>query len=615
MRATWRVAAMPAVLLAVTQAVLAEDVESKLDRQVPGFAVQGETLEKTAEALGKQIGVEVRVDKRRLGNAAAAKVNVKDEGKNGWELLEAMVSQAAPDHALAFGIIDGAVVVTLNREDTEVFDIRDLLAPAEKQGLLARDAAVNAIIGRIVDKVEPGSWEEEHFAEIREYQGRLHVRQKLEQLTQVQRLLREMRAAGDVAAEKPTAALVMGDAGESDGVEGKLATVKVSVSMEGTVEAAARKLADDAGVSILLKWKELSGVGILRTTTVKVEAKEEPIGKVLEALLAQVQGAKEKVGFAVDDGVVVVSTVADLESAAYQVVKVYDVRDLLVPVGEVMPATVQQRAAAFVETLEAAVKPGGWEKGKGGTIRELNGQLVVRQTADGQRAIENYLQLQRRARNVQVTVEVRLMEVGSDLLKEMRQIVPFDQHVEKGEGAPEGYSVVDEVDLSRALKLMTDDAGTRTTTSPRLTLFLGQESLTHTGGEEKNVVTGWKKNEEGGYEAVTDTVYAGVELAVLPRLSSDGRLLQADADLVVNRVNGEAAAPTPEKPGTVQTVTRSQIAGQFAWKEGWTVMALGPEAPGKRRYVMVMRMRLILPRVKDYPLVAEEGAGSVHVVK
>lgn len=44
-------------------------------------------------------------------------------------------------------------------------------------------------------------------------------------------------------------------------------------------------------------------------------------------------------------------------------------------------------------------------------------------------------------------------------------------------------------------------------------------------------------------------------------------------------------------------------------------MALGPEAPGKRRYVMVMRMRLILPRVKDYPLVAEEGAGSVHVVK
>lgn len=564
MRATWRVVAMTAVLLAGTQAVLAEDVEAKLDRQVPGFAVQGETLEKTAEALGKQIGVEVRVDKRRLGNAAAAKVNVKDEGKNGWELLEAMVSQAAPDHALAFGIIDGAVVVTLNREDTEVFDIRDLLAPAEKQGLLARDAAVNAIIGRIVDKVEPGSWEEEHFAEIREYQGRLHVRQKLEQLTQVQRLLREMRAAGDVAAEKPTAALVMGDAGESDGVEGKLATVKVSVSMEGTVEAAARKLADDAGVSILLKWKELSGVGILRTTTVKVEAKEEPIGKVLEALLAQVQGAKEKVGFAVDDGVVVVSTVADLESAAYQVVKVYDVRDLLVPVGEVMPATVQQRAATFVETLEAAVKPGGWEKGKGGTIRELNGQLVVRQTADGQRAIENYLQLQRRARNVQVTVEVRLMEVGSDLLKEMRQIVPFDQHVEKGEGAPEGYSVVDEVDLSRVLKLMTDDAGTRTTTSPRLTLFLGQESLTHTGGEEKNVVTGWKKNEEGGYEAVTDTVYAGVELAVLPRMSPDGRLLQADADLVVNRVNGEAAAPTPEKPGTVQTVTRSQIAGQFA---------------------------------------------------
>lgn len=89
MRATWRVVAMTAVLLAGTQAVLAEDVEAKLDRQVPGFAVQGETLEKTAEALGKQIGVEVRVDKRRLANAAAAKVNVKDEGKNGWELLEA----------------------------------------------------------------------------------------------------------------------------------------------------------------------------------------------------------------------------------------------------------------------------------------------------------------------------------------------------------------------------------------------------------------------------------------------------------------------------------------------------------------------------------------------
>jgi hypothetical protein len=299
---------------------------------------------------------------------------------------------------------------------------------------------------------------------------------------------------------------------------------------------------------------------------------------------------------------------------------VYDVRDLLAAPGEAMAAgAARQRMAAFVEALQAAVKPGGWEKGKGGTIRELNGQLVVRQMPEGQRAIRNYLQLQRRARNVQVTVEARLLEVSPEVLKAEREMVPFDRHVPKAEGMPEGYSVVDEVDLARFLKTVTEDAATRTTTSPRLTLFLGQESLTRTGGEEKNVVVGWRKKPEGGDDPVIDTVYSGVELGVMPHLSVDGGQIEMDVDLVVKGISGKATPPTVEagvaKAGTTQTVTSARIAGTFAWSEGWTLLALGPEAPGKRLYVLALRGRLMLPRVKDYPLVAEEGAGSVHVVK
>jgi hypothetical protein len=620
MAVMWRAMVLAGMVLAGARKLWAQEVAEKLDRPVTGFAVRGEPLEKAAAAFGKMVGVEIRVDKRRLGSVAEAKVSVRGDGKTGWDVLTAMVGQASPDHAAAFGVRDGAVVITLNREDTGVFDIRDLLAPAEKQGALARDGAVNAIVGRVVEKVAPASWEEEHFAEIREYQGRLHVRQKLEQLTQVERLLREVRAAGGVAADMPTAALVLQEGDESEGVEGKLASQKVSLAYEGSLEMAGRKLSDAAGVSILLKWKELATVGISRTDAVKVDAKEEAAGKVLGDLLAQVKGAKGKVGFAVKEGVVEVSTVEELESPAHQTVEVYDVRDLLAAPGEAMAAgAARQRMAAFVEALQAAVKPGGWEKGKGGTIRELNGQLVVRQMPEGQRAIRNYLQLQRRARNVQVTVEARLLEVSPEVLKGVREMAPFDRHVPKAEGMPEGYSVVDELDLARFLKTVTEDAATRTTTSPRLTLFLGQESLTRTGGEEKNVVVGWRKKPEGGDDPVIDTVYSGVELGVMPHLSVDGGQIEMDVDLLVKRISGKATPPTVEagvaKAGTTQTVTSARIAGTFAWSEGWTLLALGPEAPGKRLYVLALRGRLMLPRVKDYPLVAEEGAGSVHVVK
>jgi hypothetical protein len=585
-----------------------------LEKPVPAFSVDA-SLADALTKLSQAAAIPIRLDTARV--LAAAHIHLDLASKPLADILDALLAQASPTHDLAYAIENDALVITTNHEDVAVFDIPDIVAPAEKTGdPFARDLAVTRLIEKITATVDPPSWTEEHFAEIREYAGHLHVRQNLQNLAAITRLLHQLRNAPAAATEP--AALVMDDRKGDDALDARLSTKRITLAFTGPLEEAARKLQQASDFNVLLEWKDLAPLGIDRTTPVAIDAKNEPLADVLTRTLAQCKNARGKVGFMIDDGILQISTLEKLETYKFTPIQIYDVRDLLRPNpgAAAQPAPIPAgRAQALIDDIKQNIKPATWEKGKSGTIRDVNGQLAVQQSADVHRAIKNYIQLLRRARNVQVTIESKLVTLSPAALKTLRPLAPLDRHPPKADGAPDAYCLIDDDNTSRLLKLLQDDPSISLTTSPRLTLFLNQEAVSRTGGDEIDAITAWKKNADGADEPVTETVYTGVELDLRTTLTPDGHALTTDIDLVRRFLSGEAITPAAGKPGTAQTITTARIAGTFAIPEGRTLVALGPETPDKRRYLLILRNRLALPRIADYPLVPLEGAGTVHPVK
>ena len=76
-------------------------------------------------------------------------------------------------------------------------------------------------------------------------------------------------------------------------------------------------LRDVSGASIFVNWRALETAGVDRNTPVTLDIGQTPLSEVLDKLLAQAageaHGKKSKLGYAVDEGVIVISTEEDLK--------------------------------------------------------------------------------------------------------------------------------------------------------------------------------------------------------------------------------------------------------------------------------------------------------------
>jgi len=90
-------------------------------------------------------------------------------------------------------------------------------------------------------------------------------------------------------------------------------------------------LRDKTGLDIVVNWNALEEVGIAKDSPVSLTLRNRPAGKVLDLILADVSGSRdkfEKLYYVIDDGVVLISTGAALNTTTKTVVT--DIRDLLV---------------------------------------------------------------------------------------------------------------------------------------------------------------------------------------------------------------------------------------------------------------------------------------------
>jgi hypothetical protein len=146
-------------------------------------------------------------------------------------------------------------------------------------------------------------------------------------------------------------------------------------------------LRDVSSANIYVNWRSLEGAGVKRDAPVFCKLRNVGFARALDVVLDSVAPANVRLGYTVDDGVIMVSTLDDLRLDTST--HVYDVRDLLAG----NPTTTSADYAAALRRLHdritAEVDPESWQAGSGksGLVREMGGQLIVTQSATNHVAV------------------------------------------------------------------------------------------------------------------------------------------------------------------------------------------------------------------------------------
>lgn len=220
-------------------------------------------------------------------------------------------------------------------------------------------------------------------------------------------------------------------------------------------------LGDYTKVNISVDWTNLDDNGIDRDTPVSVRLTSLPFRVVLDEVLDQV-GGEVQLAYSIGDGLLRIATKEKLDRDKH--ILIYDIRDLLINIPRA------NRAAAFdvtqglgegggagggggggqgmfgqsqgmedrnqegdeagqgreeliediMDIIRQTVEPDSWRETGGGdaSIRELNGQLIIYNTSDAHRQVEDLLEQLRETRALQISVETRFLNVTSNFLEE-----------------------------------------------------------------------------------------------------------------------------------------------------------------------------------------------------
>jgi hypothetical protein len=144
-------------------------------------------------------------------------------------------------------------------------------------------------------------------------------------------------------------------------------------------------LRDVTGMNIAANWGRIEEAGIKRDTPVSTHLRNVKFSKILSVVLEEVSGPKAELAYVYQGGVITISTAEDLKKKT--VLHTYDIHDLIAGKNS------EVKSAALVKMISGSIAKSSWAENGGtpGTIKSLNGQLIVVQTPENQEAIENLL--------------------------------------------------------------------------------------------------------------------------------------------------------------------------------------------------------------------------------
>jgi type II secretory pathway component GspD/PulD (secretin)/tetratricopeptide (TPR) repeat protein len=225
---------------------------------------------------------------------------------------------------------------------------------------------------------------------------------------------------------------------------------------DNTVEDVLAFVATVTNLNIDVDWDSLAQIGIERDKEITLELREVPARVVLERVLEKAQpDAFSRAGWAVNDGVLVVAADEALRKNTFVVI--YDIRDLLFQIpdfpdapqldldqvlnqgaqgggggggsvfggdtGDQEPVgpTEEELMDRILEIIQTNVDFEGWRDNGGdtGVIQELNGNLIITNTARNHREIQGVLNQLREIRSIQINVESRFLTVSTDFFEQI----------------------------------------------------------------------------------------------------------------------------------------------------------------------------------------------------
>jgi type II secretory pathway component GspD/PulD (secretin)/tetratricopeptide (TPR) repeat protein len=259
----------------------------------------------------------------------------------------------------------------------------------------------------------------------------------------------------------------------------RLAQTRVPVDFNGnSLEQVVAFMEQVTGLDIYVDYKALNNVGIDRTDEVTLRLQDVPMNTALERILEQMGEGEDRPEWAIQDGILTISS--DEALRLRKLLLVYDIRDLLmqVPTFDNAPdldldsalnqaqnqgggggggsggggggfggggsggggsgggsgggifgesgedperLSREELVDQIVNIIQENVDPDGWRDlgGDTGSIQELNGNLIITNTANNHRDIEGLLAQLREIRALQINVESRFLTVATDWFEQI----------------------------------------------------------------------------------------------------------------------------------------------------------------------------------------------------
>ncbi|MCL2641802.1 MAG: hypothetical protein FWD53_13210 [Phycisphaerales bacterium] len=151
-------------------------------------------------------------------------------------------------------------------------------------------------------------------------------------------------------------------------------------------------ISDKGRVPMFVNWTSLQGCGIDKNIAITLQRSSMARSGILKSVLQLAANGSVNLDSTIDnDGVLHVSSVEDLQSAKYQVVRTYSIGSIFL--FRTGGHTVADYFKDIIYVIETTVAPDTWKQQGGmiGTICELDGKLIVNQTLDNHRAIAELL--------------------------------------------------------------------------------------------------------------------------------------------------------------------------------------------------------------------------------
>jgi len=359
-------------------------------------------------------------------------------------------------------------------------------------------------------------------------------------------------------------------------------------------------LRNTTGVNFFVNWAVLQSVGIGKDMPITLQLTNVPVRQALRLVLQQASGTNEQdpIAYSIIEGVVTISTERDLAKATD--IRPYDIRDLLVQVPNFTDApefdinsalsntnsggsnsseggggggggpfatsestTEELTRAELIEQVIGLIqntvgKQEDWEiQGGKGSIRELNGNLIVKTTPKNHRDIAQLLSQLRETRALQIAVEGRFLVVDQNFLDEVGIDLDIDFDVGGNAGgkfSPSGFNqdsigiagredtaltpdafsgglrsfdlnvtYLDDIQVRFMVRATQASRRSITLTAPRLTLMNGQRAYVVVAEQVTFISDLEPIPDSGGFDPTLSVTQSGVILDVEATVSSDRR--------------------------------------------------------------------------------------------